>query len=913
MFSCSHRLPALSNTLLSVVALGFLVMAGMTCDLLKIIAPAGTMFESTQIEAGGILTTQRYDFSLGLWQDQCTDSGLKIWTWNIGSESQIDSNGLNSLSVNGDSLWKMCQYFWIASVIMGTLGLIIAVTLTLCMSPTDFTWRLLGFVAGVAAIVESPLLLVLLSTPCQLKEKSTDLSLHCQLSTGGIMVCISIVFWLTITILTQCLDAPNWGNHLNAWRVQKTQQDEERYQIHKNEDDLEGQSMPAKLTSENPQQRAWYSRSRFLYKSRAIRTSSTDAEDAELLISHDKVELMDQGSYYANSDSSRLMLKMNADGTRPGDDGKSIATFGDLEDMVEFSEQHRDAISLITPVKWELDSQEIQHTPLNFERSENCEENFDRSLNSIDEPMNIRIIEFIAPPSPTAEILSPPTTILLENSFNEKPISTLVSTSRSPSNSPPVESRQTRLSSIQAMTNRIRRKGGKKTKNGARYASLGDEDSYDEGNSDADIEDETDGCQDVEDVEESLLRPKPEAHQDEALNLNHISQPTSMDPRDQELLHDWNALHAAATAGVLLTPKNIAIQKHTDVSERHNTNILPESESQSDHHGFEDSASEISLYSNAEPQEDEENGHITGSSVSSDSSNDEGGLTSKQTSRIRHRRRRTYSAANSVASRTSLLDITIEEETSLDLDEKTSDEEYMNSRKLSQGYALRGVKSAPDRMSFLTNNNGETKSSAITNDLHHVELACVSEDSDSEGMDSHQEKMKSEEENAQEKAELMEDGPLLPLTSNVNQLRRGRCRSTPRLKLRSVHPDVSPPRGKSAGPQFRMARIEKAGIHSPHIHVVSDDDDDDSSQSDLDNTRDFRSNASQKARSARLKRLHKEQESRQRSRSVGSPITRKQYRKVPPKPEVVVFDPTLRAILVTRKPGTEYGPDEASL
>ena len=48
---------------------------------------------------------------------------------------------------------------------------------------------------------------------------------------------------------------------------------------------------------------------------------------------------------------------------------------------------------------------------------------------------------------------------------------------------------------------------------------------------------------------------------------------------------------------------------------------------------------------------------------------------------------------------------------------------------------------------------------------------------------------------------------------------------------------------------------------------------------------------------------------RRRARTVGP----SNKRRAPPKPEVIIFDPTLRAILVGRDPGTEYGPDEASL
>jgi hypothetical protein len=120
---------------------------------------------------------------------------------------------------------------------------------------------------------------------------------------------------------------------------------------------------------------------------------------------------------------------------------------------------------------------------------------------------------------------------------------------------------------------------------------------------------------------------------------------------------------------------------------------------------------------------------MSGSTLSSDLSNDEG-----RTKRRRQRKRstrRAFSATNSVASRTSLLDLTIEEETARDLQEMGSSGDEKPTKGLFQAYALRGVKSAPDRFSFEQMPKSFSPKQSDANSLLGGELDCVSEDSSS--------------------------------------------------------------------------------------------------------------------------------------------------------------------------------------
>ncbi|KAI2492353.1 hypothetical protein MHU86_22190 [Fragilaria crotonensis] len=97
----------------------------------------------------------------------------------------------------------MSLYFWIASSVVGALGVSLSWALTIFLGPTDLNWKVLSFLAGVSAILQSPMYVIFASEPC--KENV------CTMSTGCIMLSISTIFWVTLTILTQCQDPPIMG------------------------------------------------------------------------------------------------------------------------------------------------------------------------------------------------------------------------------------------------------------------------------------------------------------------------------------------------------------------------------------------------------------------------------------------------------------------------------------------------------------------------------------------------------------------------------------------------------------------------------------------------------------------------------------------------------------------------------
>lgn len=796
---CFHRIPALTTAVLASIAYSFVLVAGTTCDFINVYAKPGSLLEYTS-ESG--IMVDMYSAKLGL---LCETPPLFV----RGS----------------DQLWSMSLYFWIASCIVGGFCVSLSWALTIFLGPSDLNWKVLSFLAGVSAILQSPIYVIFASEPCQAND--------CTMSTGCVMLSISTIFWITLTFLTQCQDPPMWANEVNSWRVHKERS--------------EGVARP-------PRESRW---SRWIKRRKWATSLGLAATDSESVNDVSRLELLENGSYYADSNNSRLMLKVMPDGKRPDDDNKSVASFGDLEDILKYADEERKFAPL-----------ESLPTEPGHNESDPAHRTGD-GLNG-DEPREYLIIH---PHMETPDTL---------DHRQEKAF--LLMDDESPNMSCMQPPRQIFITGIRSIAERMKRET---KRNKFRYSNLDDD-----GNSDADIEDEIDDLQQEKFSPESPMSPQ---------QLSRLTQEETLTPegandsRNQGLLHDWNALHAAANAGILL-PTTVTI---ADI----------ESSPEPKFFGGDDSASEISLVSyGGFPDDEEIDGGISGSSASSDSSNDE---SPRRLRRHKRRIRRAYSATNSVASRTSLLDLTIEEETAGDL---SSGDERNNKVSLTQDYTLRGVRSAPDRLSFAS---AGKKSSGVNHadvsNLLRLELDCVSEDSDSQ---TSAVLRRADEVTGASQAGISEDSTELSSSTDTptevasdqpqrDPPQRGRSTSVPRRKRSSVHPISPTPRGKSAAAKFRAERVEKAGIHSPHINLVSDDS---STSGESFADRSFRSTVSRRARKARVRRMH-EDTVRRRARTV-APSNK---RRAPPKPEVVIFDPTLRAILVSRDPGKEYGPDEASL
>ncbi|KAI2511873.1 hypothetical protein MHU86_2605 [Fragilaria crotonensis] len=451
-----HRLPALSTAVLASIAYSFVLVAGTTCDFINVQANPGSFLEYVTDEG---ITVDITETKLGL---LCETPRFRAGT---------------------DQLWSMSLYFWIASSVVGALGVSLSWALTIFLGPTDLNWKVLSFLAGVSAILQSPMYVIFASEPC--KENV------CTMSTGCIMLSISTIFWVTLTILTQCQDPPMWANELNAWRVQKERQ--------------EGMARQPQLESR------W---SRWIKRRKWATGLGLAATDSESVNDVSRMELLENGI---------------------------CGNFGDLEDMVQYAEEQRTFAQL-------------EPLPPDLLDDENDPHNTSGDGMPIQQPRELLTIHSHTEAPPALELGE-------EKAF-------LLGDGESPNASCMQPPRQIIITGIRSLAERMKRET---TRNKSRYSHLDDD-----GDSDADVEDEIDG------LPEDFTSPMSPQDLSKLCQEETPSPPGAKDSRSQVLLHDWNALHAAANAGILL-PTTISIADTVD----------PEPKI----YRAEDSASEISLAS----------------------------------------------------------------------------------------------------------------------------------------------------------------------------------------------------------------------------------------------------------------------------------------------------------------------------
>ena len=859
-----HRVPALATASLASFALGFSISAGLICEFVRVLPQTGEFLEYTSAE------------------------GIQV-------ELELSSIGMVCerpplFQSDGDVMWTTSRVFWYAALGIGGLASVLSWLLTTVVAPSTRNWKILSILSAVTAVVQVPVFLLFESQPC---VKHT-----CRLDTGCYLLIMSTVFWTTVTFLTQCLDPPLWAEELDAWRVRKHEQ------VTENDDDTR-----KRMWQRWKRRRQWASRRDGLALAITESVSNNEDEATE--------DLLEKGSYYAHSNNSRLLLNVR-DGRRPGDDQKSVTTFGDLDDFVKLAEEehHHHGVSLLGEPEFPDD--EVEDTNL-------------FSNQSLDEmPVAKEVMIIHSHEDGPVQYYSNPDAFPDSNESNPKGGLLLngqdvVEADKSQS-SPDKHSPSAKLTAgIRALTSRIRR-DTKRTRCGRCYSAM------DEG-SDSSEEDR-----------EALYSPPMST---EPMDSDAL---TDTDPRNQKLLNDWTALHAAATAGILLPTAQ--------------PNAVPDDSGEDDpepvYYSSEDSAG-ITLQSfGHRPEEAVEEEDLSSMSESSDDERNPAADSEEVQPNRRGRsrqRRRMYSSAASVGSRRSLLDTTIDEETDIDLLEcETSGEEDKKGdrghRSSGKGKLLNRSKSVPPEPTLTP-----TEPYRLTESRSFQHKPVSESDEQSE--------TSREIENMLQLAvqrrvtpvtdyeTSSSEGPssaLSPLSSSssiggkenhagragYDATRRCRSMSLPKRSRRTVYP-LAAKRGKSAAPKLRRHRQERvfeAGIHSAAINIVSDE----SSNSD----RSARSSA-KLAREARIQRLTEEK--RRRARTLDPPKNRRvrivetslnailldgtlEDARAPldfdptistshPDKDTDVhqnlLDPSLAAIMKLRGDGAEYGPDEMSL
>ena len=917
-----HRFPALAASAFASLTLALSAIAGTTCSFLDVEANDGRFIE----------------FTSGVEQEAVTRSSFGV----LCDSYYFDSEG--------DTMWGISKIFLYISLALGGIAAALAWTVTWCIPPSIRTWKLLSVVSALTAVLNIPIFLLFESEPCTI-----DISRQkCVLSFGSFLLMSGTISSIAVVLLTQCMDPPTWGRELDAWKVGKRGEEPTaclaRGMVASDEYPESEKKDPANppdaaSTVDDAVQpiatagilegfRRWRKRQKWARSSDLKQTgtipSSQDDEEA--------VPFAGEGSYYANSNNSRLLLKVTPEGTRPGDDQASMVSFGDLDDYVRMVEEGKvDDTMSIGSLEEYMESEAVPEDATLLILPEN--ESQPKALSTATTDGHET---FKDEPQFYSEMKPPP------SSNDDKG---LLANDDSDTAEELDANRQSKLSrGIRSLTSRVIQNTNRRSKSGRTYTTLDDDDEASgvhsppmtlwTGNKAEGAE--TDIGRDSVTEDESSRGVRSPSDRD---HLHH-----------QTLLFDWNALHAAANAGILLPQEPHSDSDSSDEDE-------PAQVSYTSDDSFEPDSSSLGHC----PDDEDDNSAFSGSTISDISDRDddehdlvigEGVCPSPRKERRRHSRRsprrsrRDYSSANSISSYTSVLDMTIDEETDMDLKEfESSDDDIEN--KIHAG----GYKSAPE-----TNANRKLSPYAFIHSgllpassergyiipkTEHVDVPRSLEDNSLKPHDLVTPDTSSSQVSPVAAADLAGEGsePAYnssesssegqePIgydssasagfgsgadteddSSSNSRVRRCRSMSIPRRrKNASVHPLVTPPMSPASVEErkntcipWREERLFKGGIHSTSSHIISDSET--SGELHMPEAS-AKTSMSRRARKARIRRLQSESIThRQRSRTLDPPKSRRRYDRQSSYHVSESRSATMNRLLF----GSEHGPEDASL
>ena len=636
-----QRFPVLVSACISSLAIAFAAIAGTTCSFLVVQANEGHFIESSPDGAPTI---------------------AKSASFGVLCESELFDS-------DGDTMWKVSMGFLYVSLAFGALTTALAWALTWIVSPNDGSWKLLSIMSALTAVFNIPIFLIFEAGPCIIDPSRQQ----CTVSFGCYILIASTVCSIAVTLLTQCVDPPHWANELDAWKVRQRSEEEaelRRGAVASDEfDDGEDPAQAAATAGILEGFRRWNMQRRWAKSNEELKESETfpvSRDEEEGL----NVDYQEAGSYYANSSNSRLLLKVTPDGKCLGDDKESIPSFGDLDEDVKMAEEERGGSLLSLSVK----SEETNLMVPNADGEDGAEILVilprKGSLRSM--PPKQKVETFSDEPMYYSELKPPP------SDRDEKSLlSDRGEDDDTDDEADPDDSRNKLSIGIRSLTNRMLRDASRCVKSGKAYTMMDDE------------------GEDAEEAKE--YAPPPAAHpfasspddsfSDDGSNRAKAVASDSDHLHHQKLIYDWNALHAAASAGILL-----AHEQNSDSSDEDDPE--PVYCTTTDEDSFQSAMSRSSLGADGEDIDSSfSDSSLSDISDLEDSKEDlpSSGILLKSSPRKDRRRapslRRNYSSHSLASSYTSVLDMTIDEETDIDLKEFESSGDDVTENGRMTGYA----------------------------------------------------------------------------------------------------------------------------------------------------------------------------------------------------------------------------------
>jgi hypothetical protein len=726
--------------------------------------------------------------------------------------------------LEGDLMWDLSRIFLNVALSIASLAVIIAWSISTCILPTKNNWKLISITSALSAVVQVPIFLVFETEPCKDFPQQ-----QCELSKGCYLLMGSVICSVFVTILTVCLDPPDWVGDLDTWRIPKGRTADLSVLSGDEDGILHSPASPSESSSDFGQRRHWP-----LRKTRPKTPLADNPNPGSMKGEGEGAPAIRDFGWKASEGNEFMVLPARAD--------LEIATARSISSSANYGarpeESRIGASSQITGDESVLDANESnEHEELDTAATDNMVAAaptvatfYSAAITSVGGVSDVELNTVASPK--LQHVQSRPTE-------TEAPIK-IPSDGRNDRNPP-------KANPILGFASRVLPEIRRRNRAGKGYAFLDDDDM-----------DSSLPMSPPLEVIVSIVKHN-EDHDLAAIHSAHED--------DQGLLDDWNALH-----NYLPAPIGDKVSRSPDP-------LVLSSDDDSDISDPEDE----DLQSRSVTDPVDSNNPVMHRTDPRDS---------PRLSTTKRRRR--LRSTNSVTSGTSLLDLTIEEETAVDLQEFESDTEEKY-----EPVKLVRQRSAPNLAAFHSRFSNRGK---------------VCEEVHMKGLNSYHRVETWRSTGPMRRPSV--EGPK-PLATASQRMGRSRSltplRGMRRLVSRSPSPAASLQAPKKA-PLWKEEREFRGGIHN-QVSFSSDSGDENQSHATSPTL-------VSRAREARMKRLQRA--SPTKSLDTTPTRTRRTYRTldVPVNPACVSPDDTGSTLLdtidlqlaeVQRPDGAEYGPDEVSL
>ena len=201
-----HYCLALSTVLLSAVAFFCTLASGLSCSFISV----SLSNPSAVIDLNATNNIPAED---QWYYDELLSENNDALSVGILCQGDLDWLAPNT---SDNSMRSLSKVFFIVALVLGSILLIVTCGISTFLPTSDLIWDGISYVAAGLFVCEMPIFFLLDSPPCNDRRMFS-----CQLGSGSYSLIVSMVVSLSLAILTQWKNPPDWKEEYEIWNLRR--------------------------------------------------------------------------------------------------------------------------------------------------------------------------------------------------------------------------------------------------------------------------------------------------------------------------------------------------------------------------------------------------------------------------------------------------------------------------------------------------------------------------------------------------------------------------------------------------------------------------------------------------------------------------------------------------------------------